>query len=279
MAEIIEAEGDVDKADKRIGSMLAELRDNDELTTLISLPTAKSDLAGQLMVYGHEAPEVKKGRQLRRFQTPTNVSFLQMPWPEAIAAFRERGIVDEQELSTLLAQYRKRGDEATRLLLEYLQRQVRSQLEDALQEGQTFRDFAEQVADLTSSVNLPGPSTAYSEMVFRTNIQTAYGAGRFRAINDPDVAAARPYWEYRTAGDGRVRASHAILHRNVFEVGNSATDPLYPPGGFSCRCAAVSRSRDEIGSRRVLVSVPTGALPDEGFRSPPPAIIDQEIAA
>lgn len=272
MAEIIDGADNVDRVDERIGEMLAGLQGDDQLTSLITLPGAKADLAGQLMVHVHEAERVK----LRRFQT-LETAFLRMPWPEAIAAFRERGIVDPEELSTLLAQYRERGNAATRLMLETIQRQVRASLEDALQEGRTFRDFATDVENITSDLNLPGPSTNYTEMVFRTNIQTAYGAGRSRAMSHPDVVAARPLWEYRTVGDGRVRASHEMLRGLIFESGNPDTDILRPPGGFNCRCSAVTRSRDEIGGKRVFSQVPAGAAPDEGFRSDPQTLITGAI--
>ncbi len=43
------------------------------------------------------------------------------------------------------------------------------------------------------------------ELIWRTNIQTAYSAGRYRQMTDPDVAEARPYWQYKAILDRRTR--------------------------------------------------------------------------
>ena len=39
-------------------------------------------------------------------------------------------------------------------------------------------------------------------------------AGRYAKMQQ--VKKARPYWQYLTVGDDRVRPSHAVLHRMVF---------------------------------------------------------------
>jgi hypothetical protein len=75
--------------------------------------------------------------------------------------------------------------------------------------------------------------------VFRTNVQAAYGAGRFRAMTDPDVVEARPFVEYRTVGDAVVRPSHAILAGTCYHSASPAWHKISPPNGFRCFPAGV----------------------------------------
>lgn len=107
--------------------------------------------------------------------------------------------------------------------------------------------------------------------VFRTNVQAAYGAGRFRAMTDPAVIEARPFVEYRTVGDALVRPSHAILAGTCYHSASATWHRIAPPGGFRCRCSMVTLSRDEAKGREILGEIPAGGEPDPGFDGPPVA--------
>lgn len=50
--------------------------------------------------------------------------------------------------------------------------------------------------------------------------------------------------QYRTAGDSRVRDSHAALRDTTLPADDSFWDLYYPPNGWRCRCQAVEVSKD-----------------------------------
>lgn len=233
----------------------------------IFVPAVMCDLAGQLMVRGSEARTI----QLDAKDKP---AFLDLPWVDAIEEFKARGIVKPTELSTLLKDYAQRADKARQLMLGQVQTFVRSELEKSLAEGGTFKDFAARIEDGGTGLGITEADPAYLNMVFRTNVQSAYGAGRYRAMTDPDVMDAQPFVEYRTVGDARVREEHAVLDKTVYAIGSDEWQRIAPPNGFNCRCSMVTLTRDEAKGRKVLTAVPEAYVPTPGFSGPPVAKVN-----
>lgn len=202
------------------------------------------------MVRGREAKLVK----LAAASAP--YAFLDLPWEEALQAFVERVPQNKNELQRLLKAYAQRSDEARRLALEQIQKFVKGSLERHIAEGGTYGDFADDLEAGKESLGITTADPAYLKMVFRTNVQSAYGAGRFRAITDPDVIELRPYVQYRTVGDARVRPEHAVLDRGIYLAASPEWHRIAPPNSFNCRCSMCSLSRDEVVGEKVLGQVP-----------------------
>lgn len=277
IADDVAAQDDEQRALDAIDRALEGFETSQELLDAIMQPTSQVDLAGQLMVHDVQAPTSLSQRFRYRFKLDGN-NFLSLPWPEAIEAFRNRGIMDDRELERLLGQYRERSGEARRLMLEHLRGTVRDELLRQLEEGGTFAEFAQAVRDEQVTFGIGGADQAYLETVYRTNLQTAYGAGRFRAINEPDVALAFPYWQSRSSGDDRVEPQPCgVLATKIFRVGNAVTDVLYSPNHFSCRCASVPLSEGDLRGRRVWDTIPPGGEPMAGFSQSPAALVSQAL--
>lgn len=77
------------------------------------------------------------------------------------------------------------------------------------------------------------------ENIFRTNMQVAYSAGRYKKMQA--VKASRPYWQYIAVMDKRVRPSHAILHEKVYPADHEFWSSNYPPNGVSAAGAGYAR--------------------------------------
>ena len=189
--------------------------------------TVKADLGGDLMVRGDE-----KNRVIQMAEPARSRPLLNLGWREAIREFIERGVMDPDELSTLLRDYTQRSAIARQLMLEHVQEVVRGELVKSLEEGKTFPEFVKALRD--GDLDLDLTNKPYLQNVFRTNVQSAYGAGRFRAMQDPDVLAERPYVEYRTVGDARVRESHRALEGKVFDARSDEWHTIAPPNGYNC---------------------------------------------
>jgi SPP1 gp7 family putative phage head morphogenesis protein len=198
-----------------------------------------------------------------------------LPWAEAIAEYKARGVVSERELSTLMRDYAQRSDAARKLMLAQIQDFVRSQVVTALEQGTTFPEFAKTIRDGGTSLGITAADPAYLNLVFRTSVQSAYGAGRYRAMTDPALADERPFVQYRTTGDARVRASHAALDGPRHNTCYRTSDPLWhrisPPNGFQCRCSCVMLTADEASGMEVLGELPSGYVAEDGFDGPPVA--------
>ncbi len=106
------------------------------------------------------------------------------------------------------------------------------QLNKAIADGGTFKDFQKLIKK--SEIVLP---KHYLDNVFRTNIQNAYGHGRW--IQQNRNKDRRPYLMYSAINDSRVRPSHLALNRIVLPIDHPFWLTRYPPIGHSVAVAVV----------------------------------------
>lgn len=114
----------------------------------------------------------------------------------------------------------------------------------AAEEGKTKEQFREEMNHFLEDHGYEAVNPWHSDTIFRTNIQTAFNAGHYQSM--AQSAKMRPYWRYRTAGDGQVREAHAVMEGRVYRADDPIWDIWYPPNGFRCRCMVVSLSRKQV---------------------------------
>ena len=115
---------------------------------------------------------------------------------------------------------------------------------------------------------------AYAKMAFRTNLNTAVTAGRFRQVQDQDIRAVIPAFRFDSVGDGDTRDNHDAADGLIFAVDNPIWNKIAPPLGYNCRCQVRYMGRPELrrmgrlGTNGVVIEdrLPPGATPDKGFR-------------
>lgn len=155
------------------------------------------------------------------------------------------------------------------------------ELAEALEAGETKEAFRERMNGFLEKHGYEGMNPQRSATIFQTNLQTAMNAGHYRSMSEPAVRKLRPYWMYRTAGDGRVRESHMMMEGRVYRADDPIWNVWYPPNGFNCRCTVVSLSPRQVEARGLRVDqdpparldTATGELapvfPDKGFSNNP----------
>ena len=257
-----------DEADfaKRLASWQERNAADEDVAAGLYRTTMQSDMAGQLFVRVVEAPETLPQQQ-RALDDGPRPSFLSLPFEEAIRAFMERGVITPAEFRQLSDDARQRAFSATSLASQGVIERAYRRLLESLQSGGTMDDFARQLREDSISLGVTPANPGYVELIYRTNTASSYGAGRYRQIRSPAVIAARPYVEYRTSRDDRVRQSHAALDGLVFRQDDPDWSRYAPPNGFNCRCVTVVR-RDP-GSKRVVRASDLSVVPDAGFDAPP----------
>lgn len=115
---------------------------------------------------------------------------------------------------------------------------------------------------------------AYAEMALRTNLATAYSAGRFRQMAEPAVAFAIGGLRYTAVKDVDTRPNHAACDGLIASPADPVWHRCAPPLGFNCRCSVDFVSWPELQARGLIgddgkvrpARVPPGAHPDAGFR-------------
>lgn len=138
-----------------------------------------------------------------------------------------------------------------------------SAAEKGLSEGITPDDFRKQFDDIVARHGWSGgPGGAgvgawRSATIFNTNMRTAYQAGRYKQMTDPDVIEARPYWMYDAVNDNRTRPQHREWDGLILPADDAWWDTHFPPNGWGCRCRVRNLSeRDLKRTGRTLDTAP-----------------------
>ncbi|WP_336195583.1 phage minor head protein [Hafnia paralvei] len=126
---------------------------------------------------------------------------------------------------------------------------IQTSLTRSLTEGMSFRQFQDELEPLLQRKGWLGRGLVADEngvltgkklmpyrleTIFRTNIQSAYAAGRYQ--QQMRNVADRPYWEYNAVMDNRTRPTHAALNGRIFRWDDPIWQTIYPPNGYNCRC-------------------------------------------
>lgn len=205
--------------------------------------------------------------------------FSKLIFKSAVAFLKKKRVLTKEEYASLSDRAKAKaftvaGYTAAEVLQEFLDK-----LTTAVEEGRTLADWKAQMDEWLGAHGYDGMDPGKAELIFRTNVQTAYNAGHYRSM--VQAKALRPYWMYVTAGDGRVRDTHAALDGAVYRADDPFWKVWYPPNGYKCRCHVRSYSERQVRERNltvqtkppVTVDLATGEInalrPDKGFANNP----------
>jgi len=126
----------------------------------------------------------------------------ELPFQEAIDYFQGKLNVPTQRWTDLQKDMHARafvvaGAEKAELLTG-----LREQIDSALTKGTTFQDFKKRFGELAEEHKWKhtGKPTWRARVIYQTNLRTAYQAGRYKQMTDPEVLASRPLWQYFHGG-------------------------------------------------------------------------------
>ena len=112
-------------------------------------------------------------------------------------------------------------------------------LNQIFRESHSFAEFYREATKKVDVFNKDWLKTEYGTAVnVCENAQTYRRLWKKRAIF--------PYWEYKTAGDDKVREEHRTLDGVILPAEDKAWDKIYPPNGWNCRCYVVARLRNAL---------------------------------
>lgn len=127
---------------------------------------------------------------------------------------------------------------------------------EASKQGQSIGEFIRNF-DATAERhgwNYKGHRRWRAQIIYDTNMRTAHMAGHWSKIQQ--TKATRPYLQYVTAGDSRVRPEHQKWDRTVLEVDDPWWATHYPPNGWGCRCMVRTLSQSQMEREGLVVSKP-----------------------
>ena len=139
---------------------------------------------------------------------------------------------------------------------------VHMEVTNAIAQGRSLKEFKDTLTPILQREGwwgrqeLPDPDTGEIknvqlgsprrlEIIYDTNLRTAYSAGRW--VRAERSKRRLPLLLYRTMQDTRVRPAHRAWDGVALPQDNGFWDTHYPPNGWRCRCIAYPISSDDLG--------------------------------
>jgi len=127
------------------------------------------------------------------------------------------------------------------------------ELKELAKSSDTFNIYRKKADTLTK---------LYNENYLRTEYDFAWNASHNAAQYHRQQKQIKnfPIWQYKTAGDDRVRQAHANLNGMKFKATDPIWDSIYPPNGWGCRCYVKTlRSGNVSEGKKAIETLQTSA--------------------
>ncbi|KQK67651.1 phage head morphogenesis protein [Acinetobacter baumannii] len=145
---------------------------------------------------------------------------------------------------------------------------IRQSLISAMQQGQTLEQWKASITPTLQSKGWWGKKTVINpegreqevqlgsprrlRTIYDTNMQSAFAAGRYKAMIIG--SETRPYWEWRHITISNPRKQHVALNGRLFRFDDPFWGVAYPPSEWGCKCRVIARSAREVEGKEILSS-------------------------
>lgn len=126
------------------------------------------------------------------------------------------------------------------------------------QSGYALDKDGDIVDQTTGEVAGTGLTKHRLEIVYRTNMQNAFMAGEWQALQANKNE--RPYLMYTAVNDYRTRPAHRAMDGLVYHIDDEFWHYFFPPNGFGCRCKTHALSQRDLERGDYEISVSDGQI-------------------
>jgi SPP1 gp7 family putative phage head morphogenesis protein len=200
-----------------------------------------------------------------------------LPPKKAIEYFQAKGYTFSWDWHDTWQEAHAKAFTVAKVMRMDILQDIHDAVDKAISNGQTFAQFRDGLEPLlkakgwwgkqmlgdgtggAASVQLGSPRRLLT--IYRTNLQTAYMAGRYKQqMEDVDN---RPFWQYVAIMDDRTRPAHAALNGKIFQYDDPFWNNFYPPNGWNCRCRVRALSAKNVERRGLNIEDSSGRITDE----------------
>jgi SPP1 gp7 family putative phage head morphogenesis protein len=177
---------------------------------------------------------------------PSQASYGSLPFDEAIRFFRQKVNLPTRRWDDI-----QRGAHARAFVVAGANRDdvlagLRAAVDKAISQGTALEEFRK---DFDATVRATGWSYNGARgwrtgVIFRTNVRTAYQAGRHAQMQE--LRATHPYWMYKHGDSQTPRPAHLAWNGLVLPQDDPWWSTHFPPNGWGCTCRVVPVSRAEL---------------------------------
>ncbi|ADH63788.1 putative head morphogenesis protein SPP1 gp7 [Allomeiothermus silvanus DSM 9946] len=188
---------------------------------------------------------------------------------EATDWFRRKLNLRKDEYRQLTDRARRRAFTVAGVASLDLLAEVHRSLLEALVQGTPYQAWAQNLGPTLAAAW--GTTNGYRlKLVFQQNILSAYAAGRYAQLTDPEVLRARPYWMFDAVLDSATTETCRQLNGVVLPHDHPLWAKNYPPRHFACRSGIRSLTVREAQERGITENPPeVQAEAGFGLRSDP----------
>lgn len=177
-----------------------------------------------------------------------------VPFKEAIAFFKKKVKIPTENWDDMLGDIHAKAFTVAGATNIDVLTDIHKAVESALENGTTITEFRK-AFDKTVQKNgwsYKGKRGWRTRIIYDTNLRTAHMAGKWEQFQR--VKATRPYLQYLTVGDSRVRPQHAAWNKTTLPVDDDWFITHYPPNGWGCRCTVRSLSESQLKRQGLSVN-------------------------
>lgn len=191
------------------------------------------------------------------------------PFPEQQAYFRRKVNMPSARWDDLMHGEHAHGFMVAGVARTDVLDELRSAIQDALDNGEGFEDFRARFEDIVRRHGWIGGAGNESDArrvwrmrtIYQTNLRTSYMAGRWEELQK------FPFLRYQHNTVANPREEHQAWNGLVLATDNPWWDTHYPPNGWGCRCTVTGVGK---GRMRVLGKDSPDPTPGPGEGDPPP---------
>ena len=167
---------------------------------------------------------------------------------DAIAFFRGKINMPTEHWDDLWKLMHTKGFMVAGAMEEELLNDLRHAVDKAIADGATLAEFRKDFNSIVENTGwvYKGGRNWRSKVIYETNLRTAYQAGRYQQMTDPDVTDMRPYWQYRHGDSVSPREEHLAWDGIILPHDDPWWDTHYPPNGWGCKCRVVTLSARDL---------------------------------
>lgn len=181
-----------------------------------------------------------------------DAAYQDLPFKEAIDFFRQKINLPTERWADMLHGAHARAFTVAGATKEGMLTDFRAAVDKAIATGTTLAEFRKDFDKIVSTYgwDYNGGRGWRTRVIYSTNLATAYSAGRYQQMTDPDVLRYQPYWEYKHAdGVAHPRPMHLAWNGTVLKADDAWWQTHYGPNGWGCHCWVEPLSRRELEAK------------------------------
>lgn len=157
---------------------------------------------------------------------------------EAVAYFKDKIALPTKTWKDLQGEMHAKAFTVAGAMREDILCDFQKAVGKAITDGMSIQEFRKEFDSIVKRTGWQhnGSRNWRSDLIYQTNLHTAYAAGREKQMQDSKMRKIYPYARYRSMDDGRERPEHKAWNNIVLPWDDPWWDKHTPPNGWGCRC-------------------------------------------